>query len=88
MANKASAEKRARQALKRRARNRSYRSLLRGEIKKLRQAVEGGDAETARSMLTATLGTLDRTAQHGVIHRNVAARTKSRLTQAVAALDS
>ncbi len=87
MANKASADKRARQALKRRARNRSYRSLLRGEIKKLRQAVDSGDAEAARSLLPSTLSTVDRIARHGVIHDNAAARTKSRLSRAVAALD-
>jgi small subunit ribosomal protein S20 len=88
MANKASAEKRARQALKRRARNRSYRSQLRSEIKKLRQAVDGGETATAQSLLQKTLGTVDRIAGHGVIHRNVAARTKSRLSRAVAALES
>jgi small subunit ribosomal protein S20 len=87
MANKVSAEKRARQALKRRARNRSYRSQLRSEIKKLRQAVDGGDAATAQALLTPTLGTIDRIAQHGVIHGNAAARTKSRLSRAVAALE-
>ena len=86
MANMASAEKRVRQSQKRRARNRSYRSHLRTEIKKLRQAVEAGDAETAKTLLPTTLSVVDRIAKHGVIHRNAAARTKSRLSRAVAAL--
>ena len=86
MANMASAEKRIRQSLKQRARNKSYRSRLRTEIKRLRQAVAAGDGETARTLLTTTLSVIDRTAKHGVIHRNAAARTKSRLSRAVAAL--
>lgn len=86
MANKVSAEKRMRQTVLRRARNRSCRSELRTEIKKLRQVIAAGDAEAARSLLPKTLSTVDRTAQKGVIHHNAADRTKSRLSRAVAAL--
>ena len=87
MANKVSAEKRMRQAPKRRLRNRSHRSRMRSQIKSLRQAVASGDAEKARELLPATLGVIDHTAQRGIIHRNAAARTKSRLSRAVAALE-
>ena len=88
MANKKSAEKRNRQMIKRRARNRARRSLLRNAVKELRQAVDSGDASKAQELLPTTLGIVDVTAQKGVIHRNAAARTKSRLTLAVAGLGS
>ena len=88
MANKASAEKRMRQTAVRRARNRSHRTELRTEVKMLRQMVDVGDVESARERLPKTLSIIDRTAQRGVMHRNAASRTKSRLTRAVAALDS
>ena len=86
MANHKSAVKRMRQALVRRDRNRSVRSEMRTEIKRLRTAIEQGNAEEAKSLLTATLGIVDTTAKKGVIHRNAAARTKSRLTRAVNAM--
>jgi small subunit ribosomal protein S20 len=86
MANTKSAVKRHRQSLDRRARNRSQRSRMRTAIKNLRAAVDAGQAEEARALLGSTLQVIDRTASHGVIHRNTAARYKSRLTHAVAAL--
>ena len=84
MANNPSAIKRNRQAIGRRIRNRSQRSRMRSSIKTLRQAIESGDAATARQLLPATLQLVDRTAQKGAIHSNAAARTKSRLERAVA----
>ena len=86
MANHKSAEKRMRQALKQRDHNRSLRSRMRSAVKKLRAAIEEGNSEQAKGLLADTLGTVDATAQKGVIHRNAAARTKSRLTRAVNAL--
>lgn len=86
MANTKSAEKRNRQSLKRNERNRALRSRMRTAVKKLRAAIAGGEATQARELLTTTLGVVDATAQKGVIHRNAAARTKSRLTLAVNAL--
>lgn len=83
-----SAEKRHRQSLEQRQRNRGLRSRLRSSIKRLRQAVEAGDAQQARDLLPPTLRQIDATAQRDVIHRNTAARYKSRLTRAVAALGS
>lgn len=86
MANTKSAEKRNRQNVERRNRNRAYRSRLRTAVKRLRTAVEAGDAESARELLPGTLSIIDATAQKNVIHDNTAARYKSRLTRAVAQL--
>ena len=86
MANTKSAEKRHRQSLEQRERNRAHRSRLRTAIKKLRTAVASGDAETAQQILPETLSIIDKTAQKGVIHDNAAARYKSRLAQKVASL--
>jgi small subunit ribosomal protein S20 len=86
MANTKSAEKRARQAVKRRDRNRDHVSAMRTAVKRLRKAVASGDAKGAQALLGSTVKAVDSTAQKGVIHRNAAARTKSRLTKAVHAL--
>ena len=88
MANNPSAIKRNRQSIGRRLRNRSQRSRMRSSIKTLRQAIDAGDAATARELLPGTLHLLDATAQKGAIHRNAAARTKSRLTLAVEQISS
>jgi len=88
MANTKSAEKRNRQNQQRRQRNRAGRSRMRNEVKKLRGAVESGDAERAKGLLEPTLALIDRSVQKGVIHRNTAARTKSRLAKAVHGLDA
>lgn len=83
MANTKSAEKQARQSLKHRARNRAHTSRMRSAVKRLRTAVAGGDKAKAMELLRQTLGVVDATAQKGVVHKNAAARTKSRLTKAV-----
>jgi small subunit ribosomal protein S20 len=88
MANTKSAEKRNRQNIKARERNRAHRSTLRTAIKKLRTAVASGDAAAAQKILPETLGVIDKTAQKRVIHANTASRYKSRLAQKVAALGS
>ena len=88
MANTKSAEKRIRQTLVARARNRSDRSTLRTAIKGVRSAVEDGNAETAQGLLASTLKTLDTSAQKGIIHKNAAARKKSRLVRAVANIEA
>jgi small subunit ribosomal protein S20 len=87
MANNPSAEKRIRQNSVRRERNRSARSKLRTAVKKLRKEVEAGNKEGAEALLGPTLSLVDATAQKKIIHRNAAARTKSRLTRAVNGLD-
>ncbi len=84
MSNHRSAEKKARQDVRRRARNRANRSRLRTQIKKFRAVLEGGDVAAAREMFRATASLLDRSAKIGVIHANTADRTKSRLAKALA----
>jgi small subunit ribosomal protein S20 len=83
MANTKSAEKRNKQALARRDRNRQLTSRLRTAVKKLRAAVESGNQAAAQELLASTLSTVDATATKGVIHKNAAARTKSRLQKAL-----
>lgn len=87
MANIPSALKRHRQSLKRRERNRSAKTRVRTAVKKIRAAIAEGDASTAKELLQPTLSLLDKTAGRGIVHRNAAARTKSRLTRQVAALE-
>ena len=83
MANTKSAEKRIRQAGTAQGRNRSYRSRMRSAIRDLRAKAQAGDGEAARAALPTTLSLIDATAQKVVIHRNTAARYKSRLTRLV-----
>ena len=83
MANTKSAEKRNKQALVRRDRNRQLKSRLRTAVKKLRQAVEEGNQAKAQELLVGTLSIVDSTATKGVIHKNAASRTKSRLQRAL-----
>lgn len=83
MPNHKSAEKRVRQNEKRRDNNRSNRSRLRTSIKKLRTAIADGNAEQISAALPETVSTIDKAVQKGVLHRNAAARYKSRLTARV-----
>jgi small subunit ribosomal protein S20 len=80
MPNHKSAEKRVRQNEKRRNINRGHRSKLRTGIKKLRSALEGGDGANAQALLPETVSLIDKAVQKGAIHKNAAARYKSRLT--------
>ena len=86
MANTKSAEKRIRQNATNRERNRAARSRLRTAVRTLRSEVAAGNKETAEQLLPETVALLDSTAQKGVIHKNAAARTKSRLSKAVSSL--
>jgi len=79
MPHSVSARKRVRQNLTHRLRNRRAKSALRTQVKKLRAALEGGDLEAARREFLAATRALDKAAVHGVIHKNAAARNKSRL---------
>jgi small subunit ribosomal protein S20 len=85
MPNHKSAEKRVRQNEKRREVNRSNRSRLRTAIKKFRAAIAGGDQASVQALLPETISTIDKAVQKGVLHRNAAARHKSRLTVRAAA---
>ena len=84
MASHASALKKNRQDIKRRLRNRAHASRLKSQMKKVRQALQAGDHASAAGMINATSALVDRTAKHGVIHKNAASRTKSRLARALA----
>ena len=86
MANSPQAKKRARQAEKRRTHNASLRSLVRTVIKKVNAAVISGDAEQAKAAYDKAVPVIDRMADKGIIHKNKAARHKSRLNAQVKAL--
>ena len=86
MANIKSAEKRARQALKRRAHNMTLRSKMRSAIKKARTAIAAGEKVGAQAALKAAVPVIDSMVNKGIIHRNAAARHKSRLSALVKAL--
>ncbi|HEY7600993.1 MAG TPA: 30S ribosomal protein S20 [Methylomirabilota bacterium] len=88
MANIKSAMKRIRTSEKRRVRNAAVRSTLRTAVKSARTAIESGQADQARETLHRTIQTLDKAVTKGVIHRNAAARKKSRLTRQLNALAS
>jgi small subunit ribosomal protein S20 len=83
MPNHKSAEKRMRQNEKRRAINRTNRSTLRTSIKKLRAAISTPGEGTAQELLPETISKIDKAVQKGILHRNAAARHKSRLTARV-----
>ena len=80
MANHKSAEKRIRQTERRNEVNRRNRARLRTQIKALRAAIEGENQEQARAALNEAVSLIDKSVQKGVLHRNAAARYKSRLT--------
>ena len=71
--------KRARQNEKRRVANRVYRTSARTHVKKARRLIEAGDLEQAEVQVASAMSALDRAAQKGIIHKNNAARRKSRL---------
>ena len=83
MANTAQARKRARQAVEQRAHNMSLRSTLRTAIKRVIKAIEAGDKTAAAASFQASTSVIDRIADKKIIHKNKAARHKSRLAQAI-----
>ncbi|MDF2178234.1 30S ribosomal protein S20 [Aliiglaciecola sp. CAU 1673] len=86
MANIKSAKKRAIQAEKRRQHNASRRSMTRTSIKKVIAAIAAGDKNAAQAAFTAAVPMLDRMATKGLIHKNKAARHKSRLSAKINAM--
>ena len=86
MANIASAKKRARQSEKRRARNVAQRSMIRSTIKKVVKLVDAKDKGAAETAYKEMVPVLDRYANKGQIHKNKAARHKSRLAARIKAL--
>jgi small subunit ribosomal protein S20 len=87
LANIQSAKKRARQAVTHNRRNAGQRSFLRNQIKHVIQAIEKGDKTAAQSAYQNAVPVIDRMANKGLIHRNKAARHKSRLNQQIHALN-
>jgi small subunit ribosomal protein S20 len=79
LAHSKSAEKRIRVSERRRQRNRVYRSSSRTLVRRAEAAIQSGDAEQADAAVLSAVAMLDRSAAKGIIHRNNAARRKSRL---------
>jgi len=88
VANSPQARKRARQNVTRRARNASHRSMFRTFLKRVEAAIESGNQAEAKTALTAAIPVIDRMAVKGIIHKNKAARHKSRLTARVKAVNA
>ncbi len=86
MANTAQARKRARQGEKRRQHNAGRRSLLRTRIKQVVNAIEAGDKEKAEAAYKMAVPVIDTMAGSALIHKNKAARHKSRLNARIRAL--
>jgi small subunit ribosomal protein S20 len=86
MANHLSALKRARQTEKRTARNRANTSQLRTALRKFRQTLQSGKQADSKAGFAATVSAIDKAVKKGVIHKNTAARYKSRLSARLAAV--
>jgi small subunit ribosomal protein S20 len=87
MANTKQAGKRAKKSVKLRATNMSLRTKLRSAIKKVQKSIEGGDAKTAAQSLRDEQAKIDSISRKGIIHKNKAARHKSRLAKQIKALE-
>ena len=86
MANIASARKRARQAEKRRQHNAALRSELRSSVRNIRKAIAAGDKKGARTVYQREVAVIDSIADKNIIHKNAAARHKSRLSARIKAM--
>ncbi|MFN3593346.1 MAG: 30S ribosomal protein S20 [Thiobacillaceae bacterium] len=86
MANSAQARKRARQSAKRRLHNMALRSEYRTAVKKVRKAVAAGDKAAAQAVFQAAMRVIDSIADKKIVHKNKAARHKSRLSAAIKAM--
>ena len=88
MAHSVSAKKRIRQNAKKRLHNKAIRSAIATQVKKLHAAIASGNTEQSRAHLTQTVIVLDKAASKGLIHKNAASRSKSRLTRKVNAISA
>jgi small subunit ribosomal protein S20 len=86
VANSAQARKRARQAEGRRQHNASQRSHMRTEVKKIVTAIQGGDKAAAQATYKSSVQVIDSMVNKGILHKNKAARHKSRLNAHIRAL--
>jgi small subunit ribosomal protein S20 len=83
MAHHPSAVRQHRRSVRRTAINKSNKSTLRTQIKRLRTTIESKDKENAKKLLPEVFSTIDRTVKKGAIHQNTGARYKSRLSRQV-----
>lgn len=88
MANTKQSAKRARQGEKRRQHNVALRSRMRTAIKAVNNAIIANDAEKAATLYTEAVPNIDTLVSKGLVHKNKAARTKSRLTTRIRGLSS
>ncbi|HKK02310.1 MAG TPA: 30S ribosomal protein S20 [Gammaproteobacteria bacterium] len=88
MANIKSAQKRARQSVKNRAHNMAMRSKMRTYLKKVSVAIEAGDREAAEASYKVAMPVLDSMVNKGIVHKNKAARHKSRLNARIKSLSA
>ncbi len=88
MASHKSALKRIKQTHVRTERNRAHRSKLRNQIRRLRAAIDAKDKTSAQSLLLPTLSLIDHSVHKGILHRNTAARYKSRLSRHIQVISS
>lgn len=88
MANTKSAKKAVRKIETRTAINRSHRTRMRNEVRRVEEAIAAGDEEQAAAALKAAEPLIARTAQRGIVHHNTAARKISRLTRRVKAMSA
>jgi len=86
LANSPQAKKRARQAETHRVRNAGMRSMMRTHVKKVVYAIEAGDKTAAQDAYKAAVPVLDSMARKGMVHKNKAARHKSRLNAQILAM--
>lgn len=86
MANSAQSRKRARQAETHRQRNTSYRATFRTALKKVLNAISAGNKEEATTAYKNAVSVIDKTSNKGLIHKNKAARYKSRLNTRITTL--
>ena len=87
MANIKSQIKRNRQNIKKRTRNRFFRGAARTAVKQAREVIDSGKKKNAVESVKMAISVLDKTAEKGVIHKNNAARRKSRLMKKLASLE-
>lgn len=88
MANTNQARKRARQSAARNKHNSSLRSMMRTAIKQVRHAIDAGDQSKANDAFVKATSIMDRVADKNIIHKNKAARQKSRLAAAIKAISA
>jgi|TARA_R110000772_G_scaffold146645_3_gene256864 small subunit ribosomal protein S20 len=88
VANSPQAKKRARQAEKSRTHNASLRSMVRTYLKKVLVAIASGDQDAAKTAYVSAVSVIDRMADKGILHKNKAARHKSRLNSKIKAMSA